>query len=122
MNVATTLVQHSNPFLNAQRQLLTAVEQLGLDRAVYEVLKEPERVIIVSIPVRMDDGSLRTFTGYRAQHTLVTGPAKGGIRFHPDVTLDEIKALSIDRKSTRLNSSHVKISYAVFCLKKKKNK
>src|SRR5690606_30216898 len=88
MNVETTMVQHSNPFLNAQRQLLTAVEQLGLDRAVYEVLKEPERVIIVSIPVRMDDGSLRTFTGYRAQHTLVTGPAKGGIRFHPDVTLD----------------------------------
>ena len=95
MHVETTMVQHANPFLNAQRQLLTAVEQLGLDRAVYEVLKEPERVIIVSIPVRMDDGSLRTFTGYRAQHTLVTGPAKGGIRFHPDVTLDEVKALSM---------------------------
>ncbi len=95
MNVETATAQLTNPFHSAQRQLLHAVEQLGLDRAVYEVLKEPERVITVSIPVRMDDGSLRTFIGYRSQHTMATGPAKGGIRFHPDVTLDEVKALSM---------------------------
>jgi len=95
VNVETATAQLTNPFHSAQRQLLHAVEQLGLDRAVYEVLKEPERVITVSIPVRMDDGSLRTFIGYRSQHTMATGPAKGGIRFHPDVTLDEVKALSM---------------------------
>lgn len=95
MNVETRMAHRSNPFLNAQQQLRTAVERLGLEPSVYEVLKEPQRVLTVSIPVRMDDGSLRTFIGYRSQHTLVTGPAKGGVRFHPDVNLDEIKAMSM---------------------------
>ncbi|HEY8418648.1 MAG TPA: Glu/Leu/Phe/Val dehydrogenase [Limnochordales bacterium] len=95
MNLETAMEHRSNPLHNAQQLLRRAVEQLGLEPSVYEVLKEPERVVVVSIPVRMDDGSLRTFIGYRAQHTMATGPAKGGIRFHPDVTLDEIKALSM---------------------------
>ncbi|HHV54560.1 MAG TPA: Glu/Leu/Phe/Val dehydrogenase [Firmicutes bacterium] len=68
---------------------------LGVADGIVERLLHPERVIEISIPVLMDDGSLRIFTGYRAQHTLTLGPAKGGIRFHPDVTLDEVKALAM---------------------------
>ncbi|MCL5677152.1 MAG: Glu/Leu/Phe/Val dehydrogenase [Firmicutes bacterium] len=84
-----------NPLDSAQHQLKRAVDLLNLDPSVYEILKEPTRVLCVSIPVRMDDGRIKNFTGYRAQHTDVIGPAKGGVRFHPDVTLDEVKALSI---------------------------
>ena len=62
---------------------------------VYELLKEPQRVLEVSIPVKMDDGTIKTFKGYRAQHNNAVGPYKGGIRFHQDVDLDEVKALSI---------------------------
>lgn len=79
----------------AQQHLKTACDALNADPAIYEILKEPARVVTVSFPVRMDSGEIRTFIGYRAQHTQVTGPAKGGIRFHPQVTLDEVKALSM---------------------------
>lgn len=84
-----------NPLESAQQQIKRAVDLLALDPAVYEILKEPTRVLSVSIPVRMDDGHVKTFIGYRAQHTDVVGPAKGGVRFHPDVTMDEVKALSM---------------------------
>ncbi|MCG0276054.1 MAG: Glu/Leu/Phe/Val dehydrogenase [Thermosediminibacteraceae bacterium] len=83
-----------NPFEIVQKQIKAACEKLGLEDSVYEVLKEPEKVLTVSIPVRMDDGSVKTFIGYRSQHSTVLGPAKGGVRFHPDVTMDEVKALS----------------------------
>ena len=72
-----------------------ALEKLGYPEEVYELLKEPLRLLTVKIPVRMDDGSVKVFTGYRAQHNDAVGPTKGGIRFHPDVTEREIKALSI---------------------------
>lgn len=72
-----------------------ALEKLGYTEEVYELLKEPIRLLTVRIPVRMDDGSVKIFTGYRAQHNDAVGPTKGGIRFHPDVTEDEVKALSI---------------------------
>ncbi len=92
----TDLAQRAeNPFLIAQEQLRLACEAVNAHPAIYEILKEPERVVTVSFPVRMDSGEYRTFIGYRSQHTQVTGPAKGGIRFHPSVTLDEVKALSI---------------------------
>jgi glutamate dehydrogenase len=84
-----------NPFHIAQRQIQDAVTRLNLPQDVYELLKEPVRVLTVSIPVRMDSGETRTFIGYRSQHTDVIGPTKGGVRFHPEVTLDEVKALSI---------------------------
>jgi glutamate dehydrogenase len=84
-----------NPFQMAQEQLLDAVEVLNTDRRVYEILKNPMRVMEVSIPVRMDDCTVKTFIGYRSQHTDVMGPTKGGVRFHPDVTADEVKALSM---------------------------
>lgn len=72
-----------------------ALERLGYPEEVYELLKEPLRMLTVKIPVKMDDGSTKVFTGYRAQHNDAVGPTKGGVRFHPDVTENEVKALSI---------------------------
>lgn len=72
-----------------------ALEKLGYPESMYELLKEPVRFLTVRIPVRMDDGSVKVFTGYRAQHNDAVGPTKGGVRFHPDVTENEVKALSI---------------------------
>ncbi|MCT4632840.1 MAG: Glu/Leu/Phe/Val dehydrogenase [Firmicutes bacterium] len=83
-----------NPFEIAQQQVKAACDKLGVSSEVYELLKQPMRVLEVSIPVRMDDGSLRVFTGYRSQHNDAPGPTKGGIRFHQDVCMDEVKALS----------------------------
>lgn len=72
----------------------TSVKKLNLSRAVYDILSEPQRVLTVTVPVQMDDGSVRVFQGYRSQHNNALGPYKGGIRFHHDVNLDEVKALS----------------------------
>jgi glutamate dehydrogenase len=83
-----------NPFEIVQKEIKSACEKLGLDNSVYEILKEPERVLTVSIPVKMDDGTTKTFIGFRSQHSTAIGPAKGGVRFHPNVSLDEVKALS----------------------------
>lgn len=83
-----------NPFEIAQRQVKNACDKLGAEPAVYEILKNPMRVHEVSFPVKMDDGTVKTFTGYRSQHNNACGPYKGGIRFHPAVNLDEVKALS----------------------------
>ncbi|WP_047985331.1 Glu/Leu/Phe/Val family dehydrogenase [Ornithinibacillus californiensis] len=80
---------------STQTVVKTALEKLGYPDEVYELLKEPLRMLEVRIPVRMDDGSTKIFTGYRAQHNDAVGPTKGGIRFHPDVTEREVKALSI---------------------------
>ncbi|NLY37201.1 MAG: Glu/Leu/Phe/Val dehydrogenase [Tissierellia bacterium] len=84
-----------NPLESAQLQIKKACEALGLEPAVYELLKEPQRVIEVSIPVRMDNGSLQVFKGWRSLHNDAVGPGKGGLRFHPGVNYDEVKALSI---------------------------
>lgn len=84
-----------NPLEAAQAKVKAACDKLGLDDAVYELLKEPERVIEITIPVKMDDGSLRTFKGWRSAHNSAIGPCKGGVRFHPYVNLDEVKALSL---------------------------
>lgn len=73
----------------------TALEKLGYPDELFELLKEPLRMLTVRIPVRMDDGAIKVFTGYRAQHNDAVGPTKGGVRFHPDVTEKEVKALSI---------------------------
>ena len=83
-----------NPFIIAQRQFEMAAEHLKLDPRLREILKHPKRQLIVSIPTRMDDGTYRVFEGYRVQHSIARGPAKGGIRYHPQVTLDEVKALA----------------------------
>ena len=83
-----------NPFKIAQRQFETAADYLDLDESTRQVLKNAKRQLVVSIPVRMDGGEVRVFEGYRVQHNIARGPAKGGIRFHPNVTLDEVKALA----------------------------
>src|SRR5882672_7182622 len=83
-----------NPFRIAQSYFEQAAERLQLDAGTRAILSTPKRSLTVSVPVRMDDGSYRVFTGYRVVHNMARGPAKGGIRFHPDVTLDEVKALA----------------------------
>ncbi len=80
---------------STQTVIKQALNKLGYPEPVYELLKEPLRMLTVRIPVRMDDGSVKIFTGYRAQHNDAVGPTKGGVRFHPDVTASEVKALSI---------------------------
>jgi len=84
-----------NPLVNSQKQLKSACDLLGVEPIVYELLKEPQRVIEVSIPVKMDDGSVKVFKGWRSAHSSAIGPAKGGCRFHQDVNMDEVKALSL---------------------------
>jgi glutamate dehydrogenase (NAD(P)+) len=79
----------------AQRQFDLAAERLGLDPGMRLVLREPRRELTVHFPVKMDDGSVQVYTGYRVQHNLGRGPAKGGIRYHQDVSLDEVKALAM---------------------------
>jgi glutamate dehydrogenase (NAD(P)+) len=84
-----------DPWLNAQRQFDNAAEILGLSPGLRAVLREVRRELLVRFPVKMDDGSLRVFEGYRVQHNTTRGPAKGGIRFHPQTSLEEVKALSM---------------------------
>lgn len=86
--------ENLNPKKIAQAQIEKVCNMLGADQSVYEILKEPEKVLRVSIPVKMDDGSTRTFVAYRAHHNTACGPAKGGLRYHQDVTSDEVQALS----------------------------
>ncbi len=83
-----------NPFAIAQRQLDTAAERLGLDQATHELLRWPQRELVVTIPVQMDDGKIRIFHGYRVQYNFARGPAKGGLRWHPEETIDTVRALS----------------------------
>ncbi len=83
-----------NPLENAQAQFDEAAQMLEIDPGLLEIIKQPRRSTIVSLPIQMDDGSFRVFTGYRVQHSIVRGPAKGGIRYHPDVNLDEVQALA----------------------------
>jgi len=87
--------ENLNPFIMAQAQVKAACNKLNLPDSVYELLKTPQRVLEVSIPVKMDDGTVKTFIGYRSQHNDAVGPYKGGIRFHPDVTRDDVMALSV---------------------------
>jgi glutamate dehydrogenase (NAD(P)+) len=84
-----------DPWASAQRQFDIAADRLDLDPALRAVLREAERELIVSVPVRMDDGSVQVFTGYRVQHNLGRGPSKGGLRYHQDVTLNEVRALAM---------------------------
>lgn len=84
-----------NPWEMACSQLDTVARKMGLDKSIHAKLRGCKRALIVSIPIRMDNGEVQVFEGYRVQHNLERGPAKGGIRYHPDVTLDEVKALAM---------------------------
>jgi glutamate dehydrogenase (NAD(P)+) len=90
-----TAVSAENPWHNAQRQFDQAADLINLESGLRRVLREVKRQLIVSFPVKMDDGSVRVFEGYRVQHNMARGPAKGGIRYHQGVTLDEVKALAM---------------------------
>lgn len=83
-----------NPFDEMVRRFNIAAEKLNLDDGLYQVLITPDREIGLALPIQMDDGRLRVFKGYRVQHSFARGPAKGGIRYAPDVTLDEVRALA----------------------------
>jgi|Deesub1362B_J571_1020462.scaffolds.fasta_scaffold00328_5 glutamate dehydrogenase/leucine dehydrogenase len=85
----------TNPYEMACRQLERSAELIGLDSELVDYLKVPDRVLTVKVPVRMDDGRIRVFVGYRSQHCGVRGPYKGGIRYHPNVTMEEVIALSM---------------------------
>ena len=87
-------MDNNNPFEIAMRNFDTAADRLGINENMRNRIKHPVRALIVSIPVRMDDGSVRRFEGYRVQHSTMRGPAKGGVRYHPQVNLDEVKALA----------------------------
>jgi glutamate dehydrogenase (NAD(P)+) len=86
--------KESNPWVSAEARFDEAAELLGLDEGLRKILRSPALELKVSVPVMLDDGRYEVFTGYRVHHSIVRGPAKGGIRFAPDVTLDEVRALS----------------------------
>ncbi|MEM4308188.1 MAG: Glu/Leu/Phe/Val dehydrogenase [Thermoplasmata archaeon] len=88
------MAEELNPFKIAQKQLDLCAEKLKLEPAVHQFLREPMRTLIVSIPVKMDNGETKVFTGFRVQYNDARGPTKGGIRFHPEETLDTVKALA----------------------------
>ena len=94
LETLTPVTTTPNPYKAVLELLQIAGEKLKLDQGIHEVLKRPMRTIIVNIPVVMDDGSIRIFTGYRVQYNDALGPTKGGIRYHPELTLDEVIALS----------------------------
>src|ERR1700744_1853136 len=89
-----TREQENNPWLAAEARFDLAADKLNLDEGMRKVLSMPTREITVNIPVQLDDGRIEVFTGYRVQHSLMRGPGKGGVRFSPDVTLDEVRALA----------------------------
>ena len=84
-----------NSFEMAKKQVDITAKYLGLDPGSVEKLKHTKRELIVHFPVQMDDGNVKIFTGYRVQHNVARGPAKGGIRYHPNVDLDEVRALAM---------------------------
>jgi glutamate dehydrogenase (NAD(P)+) len=86
--------KEANPYGNAMKQLESTAKLINLDSDIHEMLKNPKRILSVSIPVKMDDGRVKNFQGYRVQFNDARGPFKGGIRYHPNVTLDEVKALA----------------------------
>jgi len=99
MTVKSKVLQTNSEQVNVldrtQSIIKQALEKMNYSQEIFELLKEPLRLLTVRIPIKMDDGTVKVFTGFRSQHNDSVGPTKGGIRFHPDVTIDEVKALSI---------------------------
>jgi len=94
MSSTAAAAEELNPFEIAKQQFHRAADYLNLDSSTRHVLSNPKRQLIVSVPVKMDGGDVQVFEGYRVQHNIARGPCKGGIRYHPKVTLDEVKALA----------------------------
>ncbi len=93
--MAAEQAEKPNPYQVAVEQFMIAADKLHLDEGMKQILSKPKRELTVNFPVRMDDGSYKVYTGYRVQHSLTRGPAKGGIRYHQDVSLDEVRALAM---------------------------
>jgi glutamate dehydrogenase/leucine dehydrogenase len=89
------MAEKLNPWLNALKQLDKAAKAINLDPGYHQILAHPKRVLEVELPVKMDDGSIKVFVGWRVQHNDARGPCKGGIRYHPDTDVDEVKALAM---------------------------
>jgi len=87
--------KEKNVWQAALQQLDEVAREINLDPDIHQILRHPKRCLTVSIPIRMDDGRINVFTGFRVQHNINRGPAKGGVRYHPNVTLDEVKALAM---------------------------
>jgi glutamate dehydrogenase (NAD(P)+) len=94
MTTAPQVDKETNPWESQRARFDLAAQKLNLDEGLWRVLRYPNREITVHIPVQMDDGRLEVFTGFRVQHSIARGPAKGGVRYAPDVTLDEVRALA----------------------------
>src|SRR5881628_224394 len=94
MAMVQAIEEQLNPFEIAKQQFDRAADNLELEESLRNVLKSAKRQLVVAIPVKMDNGEVKVFEGYRVQHNIARGPAKGGIRYHPNVTLDEVKALA----------------------------
>src|SRR3989338_9131225 len=88
------MTSKTNPFKSALQQLKNAGQVLNLDPEILALLQQPDRIINVSIPVKMDDGNVKIFQGFRVQYNNARGPYKGGLRYHPQVNMDEVKALA----------------------------
>jgi len=88
-------MEEKNPFLIAQKQFVKVANEINLEQDLIEYLKEPEKIMVANIPIPIEHNGIKMFKGYRSQHSHALGPTKGGIRFHPNVTIDEIKALSM---------------------------
>ncbi len=87
-------MNNENPWTRAKQQLTQASEKLGLDKLLLSILSEPDRIIEVSLPIQIENGSIKVFRGFRVQHNNILGPYKGGLRYHPKVDMDEVKALA----------------------------
>jgi glutamate dehydrogenase (NAD(P)+) len=92
--LTSTMEKETNPWESQSARFDLAAQKLNLDEGIWKVLRYPSRELIVHIPVMMDNGKLEVFTGFRVQHSIARGPSKGGIRYAPDVTLDEVRALA----------------------------
>ena len=94
-NNANEFGSTNNPYQMALKQLQETAKIINLDEGIHKILAKPKRVLTVSLPVKMDDGRIEVFTGFRSQHNDARGPFKGGIRYHPQVTIEEVMALSM---------------------------
>ncbi len=95
MSDLALVTEVTNPFTIAQRQFDLAADRLSIDQGIRDMLRVPQRELAVNFPVKHDDGSIHIYTGYRVQHNIARGPAKGGIRYHPSVDIDEVRALAM---------------------------
>ncbi|RZN62977.1 MAG: glutamate dehydrogenase, partial [Thermoproteota archaeon] len=89
------MAEKLNPWLNALKQLDKAAKAINLDPGYHQILAHPKRVLEVGLPVKMDDGSIKVFMGWRVHHNDARGPCKGGIKYHPNTDMDEVKALAM---------------------------